>query len=159
MEKTTSPQTAYVDPKKRYYASPDVPTGETTQLTLGERGFTVTVARTVKDGDGKVVRQDSFGSRYIPEDAIYLVGKGGKIPAGQTLAGLYPGYTGSATGIDLTHWLAAPKPHTGATGATGATGRDRGDGDDRHRRHPCDAAGHDRGPAPPPPGSALYVLT
>ncbi len=84
----------------------------------------------MQDGDGKVVRQDSFGSRYIPEDAIYLVGKGGKMPAGQTLAGLYPGYTGSTTGIDLTHWLAAPKPHNGQDRRHGRRpGRPDRDGD------------------------------
>ncbi len=110
VEKTTSAQTAYVEPKKRYYASPDVPAGQTSQVTLGERGFSVTVARTVTDDKGAVVIQDSFPSRYIPEDAIYLVGKGGKVPAGQTLAGLYPGYTGPATGIDLKHWLATKPP-------------------------------------------------
>ena len=57
------------------------------------------------------MHEDSFPSRYIPEDAIYLVGKGGTLPAGQTLAGLYPGYTGSSAGVDLAHWLgnAAPR--------------------------------------------------
>ena len=110
VEQQTSPQTAYVQPKKRYYASPDVPAGQTSQVTLGERGFSVTVSRTVKDAKGAIVHRDSFPSRYVPEDAIYLVGKGGKLPAGQTLAGLYPGYTGSDTGIDLTHWLATPRP-------------------------------------------------
>ena len=50
-----------------------------------------------------------FPSRYIPEDAIYLIGKGGKLPAGQKLSGLYPGYTGSTAGIDLDHWLAGSR--------------------------------------------------
>jgi vancomycin resistance protein YoaR len=108
VEFTTSQPTGYVNPKKRYYASPDAAAGTISQTTLGERGFSVTVSRTVLGDDGKVRREDSFSSRYIPEDAIYLVGKGGKLPPGQTLAGLYPGYTGSATGIDLAHWLAKP---------------------------------------------------
>ena len=60
--------------------------------------------------DGKVLHDDSFPSRYIPEDAIYLIGKGGKLPAGQKLSGLYPGYTGSTAGIDLDKWLATKKP-------------------------------------------------
>ena len=80
----------------------------------------MTVSRTVTGADGKVVHEDSFPSRYIPEDAIYLIGKGGKLPAGQTLAGLYPGYTGSTAGIDLAHWLAKPakkkKPKKPAAG-------------------------------------------
>jgi hypothetical protein len=104
----TSQPTAYVNPKKRYYASPDAAPGTISQTTLGERGFFVTVARRVLGGNGKLLHEDSFSSKYIPEDAIYVVGKGGKLPAGQTLAGLYPGYTGSATGIDLAHWLGKP---------------------------------------------------
>ena len=56
------------------------------------------------------MHDDTFASRYIPEDAIYLIGKGGKLPAGQKLSGLYPGYTGSTAGIDLDHWLAVKPP-------------------------------------------------
>ena len=70
----------------------------------------MTVSRTVLGADGKVRSEDSFPSRYIPEDAIYLVGKGGTLPAGQSLSGLYPGYTGSTDGIDLAHWLGTPAP-------------------------------------------------
>src|SRR5262249_27055846 len=99
---TPSAQTAFVNPKKRYYASPDVPEGETTQVTNGEKGLNVSVHREVVDGHGKTVHSDNFGSHYIAEDAIYLIGKGGKLPAGQKLSGLYPGYTGSTAGVDLT---------------------------------------------------------
>jgi vancomycin resistance protein YoaR len=138
VEYTTSAQTSYVEPKKRYYASPDVPPGTVSQTTLGERGFQVSVARTVTDAHGKVLYDDTFPSRYIPEDAIYLIGKGGKLPSGQTLSGLYPGYTGSTAGVNLSTWLAKPAkkkaaknalPYGGAptdtpgtvTGATGTT--------------------------------------
>ncbi len=110
VQQTTSEQTSFTDPKKRYYASPDAAAGEIAQTTLGERGFSVTVSRKVVGGDGKLIREDSFSSRYIPEDAIYLVGKGATLPAGQTLAGLYPGYTGSSAGVDLAHWLGTPPP-------------------------------------------------
>ncbi|MDX6600790.1 MAG: hypothetical protein QOE87_4677 [Gaiellales bacterium] len=110
VQKSYSAQTSFVNPKKRYYASPDVPNGQVSQTTLGEKGFQVTVTRKVLGADGKVLTTDSFRSRYIAEDAIYLVGKGGKLPAGETLSGLYPGYTGSAAGIDLTHWLAVKPP-------------------------------------------------
>jgi hypothetical protein len=110
VQQTTSEQTSFTDPKKRYYASPDAAAGEIAQTTLGERGFSVTVARKVVGDDGKLIREDSFSSRYIPEDAIYLVGKGATLPAGQTLAGLYPGYTGSSAGVDLAHWLGTPPP-------------------------------------------------
>jgi vancomycin resistance protein YoaR len=125
VEDATSTPTAYVEPKKRYYASPDVPAGTVSQTTLGERGFQVTVSRTVRDAKGKLLHDDSFRSRYIPEDAIYLIGKGGKLPAGQTLSGLYPGYTGSTAGIDLSTWLAKPakkkKPAKKANPADGTT--------------------------------------
>ena len=110
VESSTSTPVNYVEPKKRFYASPDVPDGTIAQTTDGERGFNVTVSRTIVGSNGKVRNQDSFSSRYIPEDAIYLVGKGGKLPAGQSLSGLYPGYTGSTDGIDLNNWLAEPAP-------------------------------------------------
>ena len=128
----TSAQTAFVNPKKRFYASPDVPEGEVSQTTYGQKGFSVTVSRTVRSADGKVLHDDSFPSRYIAEDAIYLIGKGGKLPAGQKLSGLYPGYTGSTAGIDLDKWLATKPPKKnppadgttpdGTTGASGTTG-------------------------------------
>jgi hypothetical protein len=108
VQPATSAQTAYTNPKKRYYASPDVPNGQISQITLGEKGFSVTVSRKVLDKSDKVIAADSFASRYIPEDAIYLVGKGATLPGGQTLSGLYPGYTGSAAGVDLAHWLGKP---------------------------------------------------
>ena len=110
VEASTSQPVNYVEPKKRFYASPDVAAGTLLQTTNGERGFNVTVSRTVVGSNGKVRSEDTFASRYIPEDAIYLVGKGGKLPAGQTLSGLYPGYTGSTDGIDLNNWLAEPAP-------------------------------------------------
>jgi len=96
----------------------DVPAGTVSQTTLGEKGFQVTVSRTVTDANGKLVHQDSFASHYIPEDAIYLIGKGGKLPAGQTLSGLYPGYTGSAAGINLATWLGKPAKKKKPAGAT-----------------------------------------
>jgi hypothetical protein len=84
----------------------------------------VTVSRKVVATDGTVIREDSFSSRYIPEDAIYLVGKGATLPAGQALSGLYPGYTGSSAGVDLAHWLGKPakkkkKPAAGTTSPDG----------------------------------------
>ena len=110
VEKSESAQTNFVNPKKRYYASPDVPESQVSQTTYGTKGFQVSVSRTVTAADGKMVHEDTFASRYIPEDAIYLIGKGGKLPAGQRLSGLYQGYTGSTAGIDLDHWLAVKAP-------------------------------------------------
>jgi vancomycin resistance protein YoaR len=118
VESSPSAQTGYVNPKKRYYASPDVPDGTVSQTTLGEKGFQVTISRTVTDANGKVLDNDHFVSHYIPEDAIYLIGKGGKLPAGQTLSGLYPGYTGSTAGIDLSTWLAQPTKKKKPAGTT-----------------------------------------
>jgi len=110
VEPSTSAQTSFTNPKKRFYASPDAAAGQVVQTTDGEKGFSVTVSRKVIGDDGTVLKEDSFSSRYIPEDAIYLVGKGATLPAGQSLAGLYPGYTGSTDGVDLAHWLGTPKP-------------------------------------------------
>ena len=121
-----------------------MPPGTVSQTTLGEKGFQVTVSRTVTDANGKVVHDDSFASRYIPEDAIYLIGKGGKLPAGQTLSGLYPGYTGSTTGINLGTWLAKPAkkkkpagttvpPAGGTLPGAGGTATDDGHDHDRHQ--------------------------
>ena len=173
VEKSYSAQTDFVNPKKRFYASPDVPEGEVTQTTQGEKGFRVTVSRTVLGANGKVLREDSFPSRYIAEDAIYLIGKGGELPAGQKLSGLYPGYTGSTEGIDLDKWLATkppkktparrrPLPEEGALpgdGATGTPGRRRRPrtATRRARRRPTR-----RPRARLPPGrqaGAAYVLT
>ena len=47
VEQTTSAQTAYTNPKKRFYASPDAAAGQIAQTTVGEKGFQVTVSRTV----------------------------------------------------------------------------------------------------------------
>ena len=160
VEKAYSAQTDFVNPKKRFYASPDVPEGEVTQTTQGEKGFRVTVSRTVLGANGKVLREDSFPSRYIAEDAIYLIGKGGKLPAGQKLSGLYPGYTGSTEGIDLDKWLATkpPKktppaddplpeegapPGDGATGTPGTTTTARGRRPGEHDADRHDGRGHD----------------
>jgi vancomycin resistance protein YoaR len=124
VEQTTSAQTGYTNPKKRFYASPDATAGQIAQTTLGQKGFSVTVSRKVVATDGTVIREDSFSSRYIPEDAIYLVGKGATLPAGQALSGLYPGYTGSSAGVDLAHWLGKPakkkKPAAGTTNPDGS---------------------------------------
>ncbi len=110
VEWETSAQTAFVNPKKRFYASPDVPEGEVSQTTSARRASPSPSRARCAAEDGKVLHDDSFPSRYIAEDAIYLIGKGGKLPAGQKLSGVYPGYTGSTEGIDLDKWLAAKKP-------------------------------------------------
>ena len=46
VEQTTSAQTAYTNPKKRFYASPDAAVGQVVPTTVGEKGFSVTVSRT-----------------------------------------------------------------------------------------------------------------
>ena len=136
------------------------PPATLSQTTLGERGFTVTVSRTVMGDNGKVRSEDSFTSRYIPEDAIYLVGKGGTLPAGQTLSGLYPGYTGSTDGIDLNNWLAEPKPPKKKKPAAGDDARRTARRSRRHRRQrrparrtrPTRRRRTPRPPTPLPPG-------
>jgi hypothetical protein len=47
----------------------------------GEKGFDVTVARTVYDASGKELRHDTFKSHYIPDSPTTVYGPG-RTPAG-----------------------------------------------------------------------------
>jgi vancomycin resistance protein YoaR len=78
--------TNYVDPGKRYVADPvNTPAHKLSQQTLGERGFDVDRTLTVKNDAGQVIATYTFHSHYIPEDIVYNVGKGAKLPKGATL--------------------------------------------------------------------------
>jgi vancomycin resistance protein YoaR len=74
----------YTNPKKRYISDPDVPPGEIEQQTLGEQGFDFEVTQTITTTGGDVT-QHIFPSHYIPEDVIFDVGKGAKLPKGAVL--------------------------------------------------------------------------
>jgi vancomycin resistance protein YoaR len=76
----------YVEPGKRYVSDPDnTPGGQLVQQTQGERGFDVDRTLTVKNDTGEVVDSYTFHSHYIPEDVVFNVGKGAKLPKGATL--------------------------------------------------------------------------
>ena len=76
----------YVEPGKRYVADPDTtPAGQLVQQTQGERGFDVERVLTVKDDEGNVINTETFRSHYIPEDVVFHVGKGAKLPKGAVL--------------------------------------------------------------------------
>ena len=84
---TTGPETKPTTPTDRYVLDKTLP-AKTSQLqTLGEGGFDVTLNRVVRH-DGTIVKQDSFASHYTPEDKIYYVGTGFKVPAGHSLEAL-----------------------------------------------------------------------
>jgi vancomycin resistance protein YoaR len=76
----------YVDPGKRYVSDPvNTPAKTMSQQTLGERGFDVDRTVIVKDDAGKEIARYTFHSHYIPEDIVFDVGKGMKLPKGATL--------------------------------------------------------------------------
>ena len=69
-------------------ANPDVwelneelETGEVEQVDWAVEGADVTVARTVLNASGELLRQDAFVSNYIPWQNIYQYGPGVEIPA------------------------------------------------------------------------------
>jgi vancomycin resistance protein YoaR len=76
----------YVEPGRRYVSDPDnTPPGQLVQQTQGERGFDVDRTLTVKNDKGEVIDSYTFHSHYIPEDIVFNVGKGAKLPKGATL--------------------------------------------------------------------------
>ncbi|HEX4407049.1 MAG TPA: VanW family protein [Polyangia bacterium] len=75
----------YTKPGKRYVSDPDVPKGQFSQQTDGERGFDFEVARTVTAADGTVVHTDTFRSHYVAEDIVFDVNPATKLPKGATL--------------------------------------------------------------------------
>jgi vancomycin resistance protein YoaR len=76
----------YVDPGKRYVSDPvNTPAHQLVQQTQGERGFDVDRTLTVKNDKGEVIDSYTFHSHYVPEDIVFNVGKGAKLPKGATL--------------------------------------------------------------------------
>ena len=79
----TSPQTNWTDPKTTYAYDPTgavaKPGQVVTEAGSGERGFDVTVTRTVTE-NGNTIRKDSFFSRYVPVGNTIVYGAGRKPP-------------------------------------------------------------------------------
>jgi vancomycin resistance protein YoaR len=85
VQATTGPQTGFANPGSRYIADPAAAPKQLVQQTSGEQGFDVTVTRRIVDGQGRTLSVDSFASHYVPEDVIFSVGKGAKVPKGAVL--------------------------------------------------------------------------
>jgi vancomycin resistance protein YoaR len=73
VEKKTGPQYGFDRPKSRYILNPSLKGDASSQRTSGAQGFSVEVTRIVRRR-GKVIRRDSFASRYVPESVLYVVG-------------------------------------------------------------------------------------
>ena len=69
------------EPTVTYALDPAAPAGSV-RVERGDHqaGFDVTVSRTVKGADGRVIREDAFTSRYIPVGDTWVYGPGRKIP-------------------------------------------------------------------------------
>ena len=73
----TSPQTKWTGPAMNYAVDPNAPRGSAKVVKgTGEKGFDVSVDRTVYDADGKELRHDTFKSHYIPDSPTTVYGPG-----------------------------------------------------------------------------------
>jgi vancomycin resistance protein YoaR len=73
----TSPQTNWTSPTMNYAVDPSAPRGSVKVVQgTGEKGFDVTVTRTVYDAAGKELRHDVFKSHYIPDSPTTVYGPG-----------------------------------------------------------------------------------
>ena len=78
----TSPQTKWTGPSMNYAIDPNAPRGSAKVVSgTGEKGFDVSVDRTVYDASGKELRHDTFKSHYIPDSPTTVYGPG-RTPAG-----------------------------------------------------------------------------
>jgi vancomycin resistance protein YoaR len=78
----TGPQTNWTNPSMNYAVDPSAPRGSVHVVQgTGEKGFDVTVTRTVYDANGKELRHDVFKSHYIPDSPTTVYGPG-KTPPG-----------------------------------------------------------------------------
>jgi vancomycin resistance protein YoaR len=72
---STSPQTAYTQPKLQYAVDPSAPPNSVRTAAGGGPGFDVTVHRTVYQR-GKLLREDDFFTRYVPQNPTAIYGPG-----------------------------------------------------------------------------------
>ena len=78
----TGPQVKWTGPSMNYAVDPNAPRGSVKVVQgTGEKGFDVTVNRTVYDASGKQLRHDTFKSHYIPDSPTTVYGPG-KTPPG-----------------------------------------------------------------------------
>jgi vancomycin resistance protein YoaR len=77
----TSSQTKWTGPSMNYAIDPNAPRGSAKVVKgTGEKGFDVSVDRTVYDAGGKELRHDTFKSHYIPDSPTTVYGPGRKPP-------------------------------------------------------------------------------
>ena len=77
----TAEQTKWTDPSMNYAIDPNAPRGSVKVVKgTGEKGFDVSVDRTVYDASGKELRHDTFRSHYIPDSPTTVYGPGKKPP-------------------------------------------------------------------------------
>ena len=72
---TTSSPTNYTQPKLQYAVDPSAPPNSVTQTSGGGPGFDVNVHRKVFQ-DGKLLREDDFFTRYVPQNPTAIYGPG-----------------------------------------------------------------------------------
>jgi vancomycin resistance protein YoaR len=78
---STGPQTKWTGPSMNYAVDPNAPRGSVKVVAgTGEQGFDVTVGRKVYDAHGKLLRNDTFRSHYIPDSPTTVYGPGKKPP-------------------------------------------------------------------------------
>jgi vancomycin resistance protein YoaR len=74
---TTSGATKFRASKMSYALDPSAPARSVTVVSgSGAQGFDLTVKRTVYDRTGKVIRRDTFNSRYVPDGPTTVYGPG-----------------------------------------------------------------------------------
>ncbi|MDX6477193.1 MAG: hypothetical protein QOH95_2704 [Gaiellaceae bacterium] len=74
---TTGSQTKWTGPSMNYAIDPNAPRGSVKVVDgTGEKGFDVSVDRTVYDASGKQLRHDTFRSHYIPDSPTTVYGPG-----------------------------------------------------------------------------------
>ena len=76
---STSTPTNYTQPQLQYAIDPSAPSNSVRTAAGGGPGFDVNVHRTVYQ-DGKVLREDDFFTRYVPQNPTAIYGPGKKPP-------------------------------------------------------------------------------
>jgi vancomycin resistance protein YoaR len=73
----TGPQTDWTGPSMNYAVDPNAPRRSVKVVKgTGEKGFDVSVERTVYDASGEELRHDTFRSHYIPDSPTTVYGPG-----------------------------------------------------------------------------------
>jgi vancomycin resistance protein YoaR len=77
----TGQPTRWKGPSMNYAVDPNAPRGSIRVVNgTGEKGFDVSVSRTVYNARGKVLRRDLFKSHYIPDSPTTVYGPGRRPP-------------------------------------------------------------------------------